>query len=86
MRRDARAATAPADSGGGFLLDDDEPALPPRARAPPAPILDPAERPCCLDCERRFPQSYLFDTFGHNVCDECRSVERPARPGARAGR
>ncbi|KAJ8736728.1 hypothetical protein PYW08_007384 [Mythimna loreyi] len=68
---EARAA-APADSGGGFLLDEHEPAPPPRARVPPAPIQDPAERPSCLDCGQRFPQSYLFDTFGYNVCDECR--------------
>ncbi|KAJ8735172.1 hypothetical protein PYW07_006792 [Mythimna separata] len=69
---EARAAPPPADSGGGFLLDEPAPAPPPRARAPPAPIQDPAERPSCLDCEQRFPQSYLFDTFGYNVCDECR--------------
>lgn len=68
----SRRLDAP-DSGGGFLPDADEPE-PPRALPPPAPIADPAEQPRCLDCDRLFPQSYLFDTFGYNVCDECRSV------------
>lgn len=77
--RDARLVQRPPttldapDSGGGFLPDADEPE-PPRALPPPAPIADPAEQPRCLDCDRLFPQSYLFDTFGYNVCDECRSV------------
>nr|XP_049692361.1 DNA repair protein complementing XP-A cells homolog isoform X3 [Helicoverpa armigera]XP_049692362.1 DNA repair protein complementing XP-A cells homolog isoform X4 [Helicoverpa armigera] len=78
--RDARlvqrppATLAAPDSGGGFLPDADEPE-PPRALPPPAPIADPAEQPRCLDCDRLFPQSYLFDTFGYNVCDECRDDE-----------
>lgn len=70
----------PTDSGGGFLLYDEPPALPPRARPPPVPIQDPAERPNCRECNRRFPQSYLFDTFGYDVCDECRSVASASRP------
>ncbi|XP_026737735.1 DNA repair protein complementing XP-A cells homolog [Trichoplusia ni] len=65
-----RPAPAP-DTGGGFLPDE-EAAPAQRPVAPPAPIVDPTERPHCQDCERPFAQSYLFDTFGHPVCDECR--------------
>lgn len=59
------------DSGGGFLLEE-EPAPPPPKVARDAPLVDPAEQPTCLECDTLFPQSYLFDTFGHHVCDNCR--------------
>ncbi|RVE48545.1 hypothetical protein evm_006856 [Chilo suppressalis] len=63
------------DSGGGFLLEEEPsaPAAPPRA--PPAPLLDPSERPHCTLCGRPFACSYLFDTFDWSVCDACRDDE-----------
>ncbi|XP_063824577.1 DNA repair protein complementing XP-A cells homolog isoform X2 [Ostrinia nubilalis] len=62
------------DSGGGFLLEEAEAPPPPRV-ARDAPVVDPSERPTCMDCERTFPQSYLFDTFGYGVCDSCRDED-----------
>ncbi|XP_038207826.1 DNA repair protein complementing XP-A cells homolog [Zerene cesonia] len=59
------------DSGGGFLLEETE-EDPLRPVAEPAPIVHHTEQPHCLECERPFPQSYLFDTFDYSVCDECR--------------
>ncbi|KAI5631711.1 hypothetical protein NE865_15586 [Phthorimaea operculella] len=66
------------DTGGGFLLEDEEVSArdsrPVSVSAPPAP-LQPHEQPDCLECERRFATSYLLDTFDYNVCDECRDDE-----------
>ncbi|XP_013188519.2 DNA repair protein complementing XP-A cells homolog [Amyelois transitella] len=62
---------APVDSGGGFLLEPERVA-PSAPAARPAPLVYVAEQPQCLDCERRFPQSWLFDTFDYRVCDDCR--------------
>lgn len=80
--RDARPALVPLaaatrsvpDTGGGFIPDEDEEAGGDGARvvAPPAPLVHPGEQPRCEECARPFPQSYLFDAFGHSVCDACR--------------
>ncbi|XP_045495122.1 DNA repair protein complementing XP-A cells homolog isoform X2 [Colias croceus] len=59
------------DSGGGFLIEETE-EEPLRPVPAPAPIVHHTEQPHCLECERPFPQSYLFDTFDYSVCDECR--------------
>ncbi|KAJ0182851.1 hypothetical protein K1T71_002220 [Dendrolimus kikuchii] len=71
----AEAASAPAplpDTGGGFIPEEEE-AGEARAPAPrPAPIVHAAEQPRCEECARPFPQSYLFDAFGHPACDGCR--------------
>lgn len=69
------APIAATDSGGGFIPEEEESTLPVRAVPQPAPIVDPTERPQCLECDQLFPESYLFDTFGYNVCDECRDDE-----------
>lgn len=39
---------------------------------PSAPLVHRAEQPTCLECEHRFPQSFLFDKFDWPVCEECR--------------
>ncbi|CAH2103068.1 unnamed protein product [Euphydryas editha] len=74
----SRAGARHVDTGGGFLLEEDEAQAAERSarpRAPPAPVVHRAEQPHCLLCERPFPQSYLFDTFDYSVCDACRDDE-----------
>ncbi|CAF4950603.1 unnamed protein product [Pieris macdunnoughi] len=62
------------DSGGGFLLEEKE--MEPKAVQPPAaPLVHRSQQPHCLECQRPFPQSYLFDTFHYCVCDDCRDDE-----------
>nr|XP_016935093.1 DNA repair protein complementing XP-A cells homolog [Drosophila suzukii] len=73
------------DSGGGFLLE--QPVLPAAPGAAGAtglrsaeeapPILDdaiaiPVQYEECLECGDMFADSYLFNNFGHSVCDKCR--------------
>lgn len=63
----------PPDAGGGFLAETARAAVACAAPAqPPAPVLDPTERPECLECGCTFAQSHLYDTFEHAVCDGCR--------------
>ncbi|CAG9796989.1 unnamed protein product [Diatraea saccharalis] len=66
---------AKCDSGGGFLLEEEEPMATVAVSAPPAPLLDPAAQPHCALCQRPFACSYLFDTFDYSVCDSCRDDE-----------
>ncbi|XP_068626237.1 DNA repair protein complementing XP-A cells homolog [Battus philenor] len=61
------------DTGGGFLVEEETAAVVPTPlTARPAPLVHPTQQPQCLECERLFPQSYLFDTFDYSVCDDCR--------------
>lgn len=73
----AALARSHADTGGGFLPEAEEPSDAGAHSAasitqPAAPIVHPSEQPRCIECGLPFPQSYLFDTFEHRVCDECR--------------
>ncbi|CAH2049780.1 unnamed protein product, partial [Iphiclides podalirius] len=63
------------DTGGGFLLEQQAVAPAAPRAAPPAPLVHATQQPRCLECDRLFPQSYLFDTFDYSVCDECRDDE-----------
>lgn len=61
------------DTGGGFLLEEkvDEP------ETPVVPVTDKPsifqhDRPTCELCNKIFAKSWLFDTFDHVVCDECK--------------
>ncbi|XP_049878081.1 DNA repair protein complementing XP-A cells homolog, partial [Pectinophora gossypiella] len=76
LQRPAGAgAAAPAQSGGGFLLEQAADPRPPRPpRAAPAP-LQPPDQPACLECGERFPSSYLLDAFDYDVCDSCRDPD-----------
>ncbi|XP_017113424.1 DNA repair protein complementing XP-A cells homolog [Drosophila elegans] len=71
------------DSGGGFLLE--QPVLPTNGQpglnksgGEEAPvILDdaiaiPVQYEECLECGDQYADSYLFNNFGHSVCDKCR--------------
>ncbi|KAH8289547.1 hypothetical protein KR054_007131 [Drosophila jambulina] len=74
------------DSGGGFLLE--QPVLPGAAAAAgekPSEndgniIVDdaiaiPVHYEECAECGDQFADSYLFNNFGHSVCDKCRDTE-----------
>lgn len=61
------------DTGGGFLLEEkvDEPesSVVPVAIKPSVFYPD---QPTCDLCSKIFAKSWLFDTFDHRVCDECK--------------
>ncbi|XP_063239304.1 DNA repair protein complementing XP-A cells [Bacillus rossius redtenbacheri] len=63
------------DTGGGFLLEEDDDAEEQLMKLPlthqPAPIIEP-DRPTCLECQAVFNDSFLFQTFDYAVCDACR--------------
>ncbi|KAH8290085.1 hypothetical protein KR044_009635, partial [Drosophila immigrans] len=71
------------DSGGGFLLE--QPVLPiagasDAKAAESAAIVDdaiaiPVVYEECLDCGDQYADSYLFNNFGHSVCDKCRDTD-----------
>ncbi|XP_053611600.1 DNA repair protein complementing XP-A cells homolog isoform X2 [Plodia interpunctella] len=69
------SSAAPMDSGGGFLLEPEEVTAAPAPAPRDAPLVHIADQPQCMDCERRFPQSFLFDTFDYELCDDCRDDE-----------
>ncbi|KAI5709460.1 hypothetical protein M8J76_001372 [Diaphorina citri] len=62
------------DTGGGFLLDYDD-KYEEKYIKQPAPLLLESEQPTCVECKKKFPQSFLYDKFGHSVCDSCRDGE-----------
>lgn len=70
------------DSGGGFLIEEslgsknmnDE-----SAKSSVAPIeKETVEMPIsykdCIECDKKFALSYLYDNFNYSVCDDCRYV------------
>jgi len=63
------------DTGGGFFIEEDQEneQAPPKYIEGPAPFL-PHERPECLECEKKFDDSYLYSKFDHCVCDNCREM------------
>nr|ADD16467.1 RT05942p [Drosophila melanogaster] len=74
------------DSGGGFLLE--QPVMPTgvgpaglnKSGEEAPPILDdaiaiPVQYEECLECGDMFADSYLFNNFGHSVCDKCRDKD-----------
>ena len=66
------------DSGGGFFIEEageeDVPEATVITELPP-PLMPP-DQPSCEDCDKDFADSYLFRTFDHPVCDECKNMER----------
>ena len=63
------------DSGGGFLIEEDndleEQLL--RITTEPAPII--IDSPHCDECQQEFKDSYLLKTFDLAVCDKCRDPD-----------
>ncbi|KAK4311545.1 hypothetical protein Pmani_016961 [Petrolisthes manimaculis] len=68
------------DTGGGFFIeevegvsqDDLDAAL--QMVTEPVPLFDD-ERPRCVECTRKFNNSFLFRHFDHPVCDDCKDNE-----------
>ena len=67
------------DSGGGFFIEEggeeDKEAQAPVITELPPPLMPP-DQPTCEECDKDFADSYLFRTFDHPVCDECKNMER----------
>lgn len=64
------------DTGGGFLLEEKdgcEDFIEELSEVLP-PIIEP-ERPSCVECSEKFPDSFLFQNFDYPVCDKCRDNE-----------
>ena len=76
-KKKSQTGTKVIDSGGGFFIEEtDEAETAGRIEIieQPPPILPP-DQPTCEDCSRDFAESYLYNTFDHSVCDDCRSME-----------
>ncbi|XP_012277440.1 DNA repair protein complementing XP-A cells homolog isoform X2 [Orussus abietinus] len=63
------------DSGGGFLIEEDEVLEQEMLNivAEPAPIIGTLPR--CEQCQNEYKDSYLLQTFDLSVCDKCRDRE-----------
>ncbi|XP_068245740.1 DNA repair protein complementing XP-A cells [Palaemon carinicauda] len=64
------------DTGGGFFMEeeeimDDDMMAAMKLVKEPAPLIE-EDRPHCLECNQVFNNSYLFHSFDHPVCDQCR--------------
>ncbi|XP_066985073.1 DNA repair protein complementing XP-A cells homolog isoform X2 [Macrobrachium rosenbergii] len=64
------------DTGGGFFIEeeeipDDDMIAAMKMVNEPAPLIE-EDRPHCLECNQVFNNSFLFHTFDHQVCDQCR--------------
>lgn len=79
-RKDITKEKKLVDTGGGFFLDDEDEEenlkddLKQLESVPP-PLMPP-DQPECEDCGKEFAKSYLFTTFDHSVCDNCKNMER----------
>ena len=66
------------DGGGGFFIEDDDEDTKTKETVItelPPPIMPP-DQPNCDECDKDFADSYLFRTFDHPVCDDCKNMER----------
>jgi len=67
------------DSGGGFFIEEEDEN---QSSSQPAPVMEtlgpilPYDQPSCQTCEKKFGDSFLFRTFEHEVCDNCRDTSR----------
>ncbi|XP_015111925.1 DNA repair protein complementing XP-A cells [Diachasma alloeum] len=63
------------DSGGGFLIEEDDELEQEMLQLAeePSPIL--IDLPTCEECKKQFQDSYLMKTFDYSVCDSCRDRE-----------
>jgi len=66
------------DGGGGFFIEEEEEAAFGKdvIISEVAPPIMPPDQPTCEECSKDFADSYLFTTFDHPVCDECKDMER----------
>lgn len=65
------------DGGGGFFIEEEEDGVQEERMVVslPAPLMPP-DQPDCDECGKRFPDSWLFRTFGANVCDDCKDCDK----------
>ena len=65
------------DGGGGFFIEEEDEAT---AEEPVitymAPPIMPPDQPTCEECDKDFADSYLYTTFDHSICDDCKDMER----------
>ncbi|XP_006815218.1 DNA repair protein complementing XP-A cells homolog [Saccoglossus kowalevskii] len=81
MRRDGKAEVSSVtrssgqvlDTGGGFLLEEDQEDEDNKINIvhEPAPIID-VNRPRCEDCGKQFSDSFLSTHYNVEICDMCR--------------
>lgn len=64
------------DGGGGFFIEEDDEAPEDPIITEMAPPIMPPDQPTCEECDKDFADSYLFTTFDHSVCDDCKDMER----------
>ena len=65
------------DGGGGFFIEEDEEVTAEEVVFKEvAPPIMPPDQPTCEQCEKDFADSYLYTTFDHSVCDDCKDMER----------
>lgn len=65
------------DGGGGFFIEEDDEAVEEEPLITEmAPPIMPPDQPTCLLCEKDFADSYLYTSFDHSVCDDCKDMER----------
>jgi len=65
------------DGGGGFFIEEED-EVPSKevVITEAAPPIMPPDQPTCEECEKDFADSYLYTTFDHAVCDDCKDMER----------
>jgi len=65
------------DGGGGFFIEEEDEVTAEEAviTEMPPPIMPP-DQPTCEECDKDFADSYLYNTFDHSVCDDCKDMER----------
>ncbi|KAH0540305.1 DNA repair protein complementing XP-A cells homolog [Cotesia glomerata] len=63
------------DTGGGFLIEDDDDLEQQMLKIEeiPAPIIE--NLPQCEECKKDFKDSYLLQKFDYAVCDACRDPD-----------
>jgi len=77
LNKKPQPSTKVIDTGGGFFIEEDASSAGEKIEMieQPPPVMPP-DQPTCEDCDRDFAQSYLYNTFDHNICDECKNMER----------
>ena len=78
----AQHETKLVDTNAGFFIEEDVDGPGERfeleVEREPAPVIEP-DRPTCLECREELADSYLFRTFDHEVCDNCRETEKDGK-------
>ncbi|KAK2169674.1 hypothetical protein LSH36_8g14036 [Paralvinella palmiformis] len=73
--RQTKVPKQPVDTGGGFLLEEDDTEPSPVNIVHPAPPLLGVDALLCEECNKEFMESYLYEKFDLPICDKCRDPE-----------